>query len=108
MQRPPLTTRIPPGAMNGVIRRRPAVALAMLSLCAAAALSAGTPSGGSYSLPKQVIAGGGSAASGGSYQLVGTIGQSVTGPTTAGSTQLQQGFHAGQPGSDELFNDSFE
>lgn len=89
-------------------RRRRAYALAALCLCAAASLYAGVPAGGSYSLRKQVIAGGGATSSGGSYSLVGTIGQSVTGPTGAGATQLQQGFHAGVAGPDELFNDGFE
>lgn len=104
MRRPARITRHPIRS----IRLRPTGALALVCLCAAAALNASPPSGGAYSLPKQAIASGGSAASGGDYQLVGTIGQSVTGPTTSGSTQLQQGFHAGQPGADELFNDSFE
>jgi hypothetical protein len=95
-------------------QRRPAVrkcrsyALAALCLCAVASLYAGVPAGGSYSLRKQVIAGGGAASSGGSYSLAGTVGQSVTGPTGSGASQLQQGFHAGVAGPDELFNDGFE
>lgn len=88
--------------------QRRACVLAALCLCAAASLHAGDPSGGSYSLRKQVIAGGGTASSGGNYTLVGTIGQSVVGPTGAGASQLQQGFHAGVAGPDELFNDGFE
>jgi hypothetical protein len=93
---------------RSAVRKRRAYALAALCLCAAASLYASDPRGGSYSLRKQVIAGGGAASNGGSYSLVGTIGQSVTGPTGSGASQLQQGFHAGVARADELFNDGFE
>ena len=89
-------------------RIRSARLFAAMCLGMVASLSATPPSGGSYSLPRQVIAGGGAAASWGSYSLVGTVGQSVTGPTGASTTLLQQGFHAPQAGPDELFNNGFE
>lgn len=101
---PPETSRI--RTHTGRLRR--AGVVAALCLAIAAAASANPPAGGSYSLPRQVVAAGGVASSGGSYRLVGSVGQSVTGPTAAGATQVQQGFHAGQAGPDELFNNGFE
>ncbi len=103
-----LRTRYQARQRPGVVRTRRAFTLAALGFCAAASLYAGVPAGGSYSLSKEVVAGGGAASSGGSYRLLGTIGQSVTGPTASGATGLQQGFHAGQAGPDELFNNGFE
>jgi hypothetical protein len=104
MHLPPPIPRI--GPRTGGTRR--ACLLAALGLGMVASLNATPPSGGTYSLPRQVIAGGGAAASGGSYSLVGTVGQSVTGPTGASTTLLQQGFHGPQAGPDELFNNGFE
>ena len=66
----------------------------MLSFLISASLFADTPSGGPYSLRKQAIAAGGNASSAGPYTLVGTVGQSSSGPVSAGATQIQQGFHA--------------
>lgn len=78
-------------------------------LAAAPALSETLPSGGDYVLTKQVLAGGGGHASGGSYALVVTVGQSVAGQTDAEPYIKQQGFHAGlAPRPDSLFTDSFE
>lgn len=77
----------------------------------ATALAAQVPTGGSYSLPRQVIAGGGNRASGGSYVLTVTAGQSATGPAGAGSYALQQGFHTAStsgPLPDALFRNGFE
>ena len=89
-------------------RARRACVLAALCLVGVASTHANPPAGGNYSVPKQAIAAGGAALSGGSYTLVGTIGQSVAGETASSSTRLQQGFHAGQAGPDELFNNGFE
>ena len=89
-------------------RARRASVLVVMCLVAVAASNANPPAGGTYSLPRQVIAAGGAASSGGSYRLVGTVGQSVTGQAAAGTTLLQQGFHAGPAGPDELFNNGFE
>lgn len=80
-------------------------------LLLASSLVAQVPSGGPYSLPKQVIAGGGASASGGSYVLTGTVGQSATGPASAGNYALQQGFHTATssgPLPDPLFHNGFE
>ncbi len=82
--------------------------LPALLLMAAASPQAGVPAGGDYSLRKEVIASGGSAGSGGPYTLVGTVGQSVVGPTGSGAIQLQQGFHAGTARQDEIFSNGFE
>jgi hypothetical protein len=86
-------------------------ALGAASLLLASAIAAQVPSGGSYSLPKQVIGGGGTRSSGGSYVLTGTAGQSATGPASAGNYALQQGFHTATssgPLPDPLFRNGFE
>ncbi|GMU42611.1 MAG: hypothetical protein DYH17_03045 [Xanthomonadales bacterium PRO6] len=77
----------------------------------AAALAAQVPTGGPYSLPRQVIGAGGARASGGSYVLVGTIGQAATGPASGSGYAIQQGFHAAAPAGplpDQLFRNGFE
>lgn len=81
------------------------------ALLLAAQLVAQVPTGGPYSLPKQVIAGGGTRSSGGSYVLTGTAGQSAAGPASAGNYALQQGFHSATssgPLPDALFANGFE
>jgi hypothetical protein len=66
--------------------------------------------GGAYRIRKQVIAAG-VEASGGTYRLVGTVGQAVAGPQGGGSYRVSGGFHfaqgAGTSGS-TLFCDGFE
>ncbi|MBL8124852.1 MAG: VCBS repeat-containing protein, partial [Blastocatellia bacterium] len=53
-------------------------------------------SGGSFTITKSVIAGGGGSGSGGSFTLNGTIGQAAAGTTsTGGSFSLESGFWAG-------------
>mgnify|MGYP000057622131 CR=1 FL=1 len=77
----------------------------------ATAVAAQVPSGGPYSLPRQVIAGGGTRASGGSYVLTDSVGQSAAGPVSAGNYALQQGFHTAStsgPLPDTLFRNGFE
>ena len=68
------------------------------------------PSGGPYAMPKQVIAGGGARASGGSYALIGTLGQSAAGTTNGGNFALQQGFHSATTVGplDPIFRNGFE
>lgn len=81
------------------------------ALLLASALMAQVPSGGPYSLPKQVIAGGGGRSSGGSYVLTDTAGQPATGSASGGNYNLQQGFHTAMssgPLPDELFRNGFE
>lgn len=76
-------------------------------LLAAAALAESTGAG--YSIRKDVIAGGGSASSGGNYALIATVGQSVSGQTQSSGQQLQQGFHpATFAQADGLFQNGFE
>lgn len=80
-------------------------------LLLASSLVAQVPSGGPYSLPKQVIAGGGTRSSGGSYVLTDTAGQPAAGPASAGNYALQQGFHnatSSGPLPDPLFRNGFE
>lgn len=69
-------------------------------------------SGGSYVQPRALIASGGGQASGGSYQLRGSIGQPDADPlhpASGGSYALSGGFWtAAAPGSDQLYADGFE
>jgi hypothetical protein len=82
---------------------------AAAALVAGSAMAADPPAGGAYVLTKQAIAGGGGRASGGSYVLVATVGQSVAGQADAEPYVDQQGFHAGiAPQPDGLFADNFE
>lgn len=81
------------------------------ALLLAAALAAQVPTGGAYSLPRQVTGAGGERASGGSYVLVGTIGQAATGPASGSGYAIQQGFHAAAaagPLPDQMFRNGFE
>lgn len=92
-------------------RRRASVDLSLLALGIAlvAPCAADAPSGGAYQMKKQVIAAGGGHASGGSYALVATVGQSVAGQTDGDGAVVQQGFHASAaPRPDALFGNSFE
>ncbi len=68
------------------------------------------PGGGSYTLSKQAIAGGGERASGGSYVLTGTLAQSSAGTISGGSYVLSGGFHAPAVGpiSNSIFRSGFE
>lgn len=80
-------------------------------LILATTLGAQVPSGGPYSLPRQLIGGGGERLSGGSYSLVGSVGQANTGTLSGGAYTLQQGFHtsaSGGPLPDALFQNGFE
>lgn len=67
--------------------------------------------GGTYVLRKQVIAGGGQGASGGSYALVGTVAQAEASPAPGrgGDYRLTGGFHGPkQRRPDDLFANGFE
>lgn len=69
-------------------------------------------SGGSYVQPRALIASGGAQASGGSYQLRGSIGQPDADPlhpASGGSYVLSGGFWtAAAPGADLLYANGFE
>lgn len=67
-------------------------------------------SGGPYGIRKQVIASG-VVATGGSYRLVGTLGQAAAGPQVSGNYRVSGGFHfAATPGTGgiRLFCNGFE
>lgn len=88
-----------------------AAATGAAALLLAATLAAQVPTGGSYSLPRQVIGAGGERATGGSYVLVDTIGQAATGPASGSAYTIQQGFHAAAaagPLPDLMFRNGFE
>ncbi len=67
-------------------------------------------SGGSYTLEKHTIDGGGGTATGGNYSLQGTIGQPDAGRLEGGSYVIEGGFWASTSGqtADLVFADSFE
>ena len=69
------------------------------------------PSGGPYVLPKQVLATGGTRATGGALELTGTAGQSATTAMSGGSYVIQGGFYQASgtaPVVDAIFKNGFE
>ena len=97
------TRRAPP-------RRRsctwtPGLLAALLPIALAVAQS----TGGSYTLRKVVVAGGGVDAAGQPYVLVATAGQPIATVHTGGSYRLTGGFHGPvAPRADRILCDSFE
>jgi hypothetical protein len=73
--------------------RRTALTFAVL----AAALSLAAPASGQYQINESVIGSGGGGGSGGSYQLLGTVGQPAIGVVSGGSYINEIGFWY-QPG----------
>lgn len=72
-------------------------------ICLAASVSG--QSGGSFTISKSVIAGGGGQnLSGGSFSLGGTIGQPLTGQTGGGGYDLQNGFWTTSPSAGAPFD----
>ena len=67
----------------------------LMSVCAVLALAASAPA--QYQITESVIGSGGTSASGGSYALVGTVGQPAIGVTSGGSYINEIGFWY-QPG----------
>lgn len=93
--------------MPGSARARVACGLAVL-LAAVAVVQAGD---GTYSLPRDRIAGGAAVASGPTYRLTATVGQHEAGPVQTGPTYwLRGGYAAAAPAPivDYLFADGFE
>ena len=87
------------------------VSALLLAASASHSQSLTPPTGGPYTLAKQVIAGGGARASGGVYVLTGTIAQANAGPSSGAGYVLSSGFHtapatAVQP--DPIFKNGFE
>jgi hypothetical protein len=64
----------------------------VILLIAAITAPAQVGTGGSYTLERSVIAGGGGAGSGGNYSLEGTTAQSITGASPGPGYALQGGF----------------
>lgn len=82
-------------------------------LMLAAATLAVAQSGGSFAVPRSVVAAGGGASSGGAFELRGTAGQAEANslPASGGAFEVRGGFwHPGAiaPPPDELFADGFE
>lgn len=103
----------PANAQRGVCWEAPAGGarneVALACLMATTSIAKIGPIGGVYELRKQVIAGGGSASVGGSYALVGTVGQSAVTRVSGGVYQLTGGFHGPMaPLPDSLFANGFE
>ena len=88
------------------------IALLLLATASGNALTQAVapPTGGPYTLSKQVIAAGGTRASGGAFVLTSTIAQSSAATANAGSYQLRAGFHAPALGPlpDAIFKNGFE
>ncbi len=81
-----------------------------LALAIVPSLSLAQSAGGTYRIRKQVIAAG-VEATGGTYRLVGTVGQAIASTQTGGAYRVQGGFHAalGAGGTvDRFFCDGFE
>lgn len=97
------TRRAPP-------RRRsstwiPGLLVALLPIALAVAQS----TGGSYTLRKVVVAGGGVDSAAGPYTLVATAGQPIATVHTGGNYRLTGGFHGPvAPRADRILCDSFE
>lgn len=84
---------------------------ALILLLPALSFAQTPPTGGPYSLPKQVIAGGGGTASAPGLSLTGTVGQSAVQVAAGGPYQLTGGFHGpivtgAQP--EPIFRNGFE
>ncbi len=69
------------------------------------------PTGGTYTITKQVVAGGGARAVGGSYVLTGTSAQSIAGLASGGIYALSGGFHSATAQTNQpenIFANGFE
>lgn len=64
--------------------------------------------GGSYTMRKQVVAGGGGESAGGQYRIVGTIAQPAAGVQSGGTYKLTGGFHSPGASPGLVFCDGFE
>lgn len=95
---------------SGAPRRWRRAAGWLLLLSCAAVGSVGAQSGGSYQITRHAVAGGGGRSSGGSFVLVGTVGQAeAAAPASAAGLRLAGGFHAPVGAvSNALFSDGFE
>lgn len=88
-----------------------ATSFALRAVCAAAISVAGyafAQSGGNYVMQKQVIGSGGATASGGAYQLTGTVGQHAVAVSCANNYSVHSGFWVGVSQTDVIFRNGFE
>ena len=88
---------------------RGSVALALYVLCVTCAFA--QSSGGTFSITKQSIAGGGGTTQAPPYAAVVSIGQAAAGAQSGGTFRLIGGFHApavSAPAPDAVFKDDFE
>lgn len=96
-------------------RQQPSVRAlgAAVLLVAMIPASASAPAGGTYVMSRHVIAAGGGRVTGGSVDLVGTVGQhEANAAVAAGPYHLLAGFHTPRapvvPPPDAVFKDGFE
>jgi hypothetical protein len=82
--------------------------LVLLGVLAGAALA--QSSGGDFSVPRVVVAGGSASASGGDFRVTATSGQPEAGIGSGGTFRVQGGFWPQQaaPSGDAIFCDGFE
>ena len=80
---------------------------AMTSLIALASTTL-AQSGGNYVMQKRVIGAGGATASGGAYELTGTVGQHAAVISCANAYRVRSGFWAGLGSTDVIFRNGFE
>lgn len=93
--------------------RFPALLLSLLAAGAVFGQAVTPPAGGPYVMRKQVVASGGTRATGGAYVLTGTAGQPEAGPipnsASGGAFRMSGGFHAkALPPLDIIFRNGFE
>lgn len=97
------SSRAPPRTASAAWR------FGLLAALLPVALAVAQSTGGSYTLRKVVVAGGGVDAAGQPYVLVATVGQPIATVHTGGSYRLTGGFHGPvSPRADRILCDSFE
>lgn len=88
--------------------RPPATLLWIALATACAGVAVAQSSGGDFATTRQVIAGGGNAASGAGFTVVTTAGQPSVELAAGGPFVVRGGFHVPAELTDTLFSDSFE
>lgn len=88
--------------------RRSATLLWIALATACAGVAVAQSSGGEFAITRQVIAGGGNAASGAGFTAVSTAGQPSVEVAVGGPFVVRGGFHVPAELTDTLFSDSFE
>jgi len=80
--------------------------ISLATACVGTAVAQST--GGDFTITRQVVAGGGSAASGDGLTAVVTAGQPSVDVATGGPFAVRGGFHAPAEITDAVFSDGFE